>query len=612
MHETPDSRSPAGRTTGTLLLATWLALGFGLAEVAALLLQRALLGKMVFVGRDIVWMAPLAVWLLFVAAAALLRAVPSTGDAETVLVLAALGFLGIGLMFSALHPVGAALLAAGLGSQTARLYRRFPAAASRWLRRTIVPLMVGFGVLAVGLPAIWQLRESRALGGLNAAPAAAPNILLIVLDTVRARSLSVHGYERRTTPVLEELAADGTRFARAHSTAPWTLPAHASMFTGRWPWETSADWRRPLDGTHPTLAEELRRHGYATAGFVANTGYASRETGLHRGFIHYEDYPTTPAAILVSSSIGRRLSRWRRLRDLIGTDELVARKDAAVIRTAFLDWLDGDRPDRPFFAFLNFYDAHGPYMPPAPFAARFARDEPRGGISPLHRFNDDPTPEGLSPEQVRKEREAYEGAIAYLDSELGALLRELGRRGLRQSTIIVVTSDHGEEFGEHGFFDHANSMFVSGLHVPLLIAHPPTVPADVVVGQPVSLRDLPATLLDLALGRDAVSLPGSPLTRFWRDSSSPDPSPVLSHVSRVPRAPEWLPVARGDLYSLVARHLRYVRGPAAEDEMLFDLASDPMEEQDLSAVPAMKARLTRLRDRLDDLVPRPSTGSGEY
>ena len=128
-------------------------------------------------------------------------------------------------------------------------------------------------------------------------PGDPPNVLLIVMDTVRADRLSLYGYHRPTSPALEALAKGGIRFDEARATAPWTLPSHASMFTGRWPHELDASWRTPLGTKFPTLAEYLGSRGYATAGFVANVEYCSSEFGLDRGFTHYEDYafePMTP------------------------------------------------------------------------------------------------------------------------------------------------------------------------------------------------------------------------------------------------------------------------------------------------------------------------------
>jgi len=127
-----------------------------------------------------------------------------------------------------------------------------------------------------------------------------PNVLLIVLDTVRAKSLGLYGYGRPTTPRLERLARYGTVFKSAFSTAPWTLASHATMFTGRYPHELSTGFLSPLDTTYLTLAELFTSEGYQTAGFAANTFYASQEFGLSRGFTHYEDYRVSGRQVLDS------------------------------------------------------------------------------------------------------------------------------------------------------------------------------------------------------------------------------------------------------------------------------------------------------------------------
>ena len=150
--------------------------------------------------------------------------------------------------------------------------------------------MLGFVILLAGFVFVGDRLKQAREAGRPLPPANSPNVLLIVLDTVRADHLSLYGYERPTTPVLERLAKRGIRFDEARATAPWTLPSHASMFTGRWPHELGEKWMTPLRGNFPTLAEYLGDHGYATAGFVANVGYCSQETGLARGFTHYEDY----------------------------------------------------------------------------------------------------------------------------------------------------------------------------------------------------------------------------------------------------------------------------------------------------------------------------------
>src|SRR5207302_1043365 len=187
--------------------------------------------------------------------------------------------------------------------------------------------------------------------------------------------------ERPTTPRLERLAKQGIRFDEARATAPWTLASHASFFTGRWPHELGVEWLTPLRGNFPTLAEYLGSHGYATAGFVANSVYCSYDTGLDRGFTYYEDYlfdlqhlrPLRTALLVeyawdgvsnlglwLSQSLPRvRFHPW--LRWLSATN----RKHAGSINREFIDWFSQrPEPQRPFFAFLNYLDAHAPYLPP--------------------------------------------------------------------------------------------------------------------------------------------------------------------------------------------------------------------------------------------------------
>ena len=204
-----------------------------------------------------------------------------------------------------------------------------------------------------------------------------------MLDTVAAEHLSLHGYKRPTSPTIDELAARGIRFDRAQATSSWTLPSHASMFTGRWPHELSAGWLTPLDGTYPTLAEFLGSRGYATAGFVANYSYCASDSGLARGFAAYQDYifPRLTAfktAALVDRSVDGLQAVERFLEDRLDIDIFEGagerlwrlfnadRKEAAVVNREFLDWLSRRRqPERPFFAFLNYFDAHSPYELPA-------------------------------------------------------------------------------------------------------------------------------------------------------------------------------------------------------------------------------------------------------
>src|SRR5579885_1935030 len=264
------------------------------------------------------------------------------------------------------------LFAAGLG----RLFGGAVAAHAlrpARLRWVLAALLVGLGVLAAGSSGRRALREYQAVGRLPAAPSSR-NVVLIVWDTVRAYNLGLYGYPRATTPNLARWARTGVTYRYALAPAPWTYPSHACVFTGRWPLRTNSQWKHTLDTPDPTLAEYLASRGYQTAGFVANTNSCTYEGGLSRGFAHFEDYARTPPSLLARTVPGQ----WM-LRTILGLlgDFADAKwagpqsRDARGIGRAFLDWLDRRRPDRPFFAFLNLFDAHEPYIPPAAYAGRF-------------------------------------------------------------------------------------------------------------------------------------------------------------------------------------------------------------------------------------------------
>jgi arylsulfatase A-like enzyme len=176
-------------------------------------------------------------------------------------------------------------------------------------------------------------------------------VILVVLDTVRASSLSLHGYTKPTSPSLERLATQAFTFRTAIAPASWTLPSHASMFTGRWPHELSTGPWSPLDGTFPTLAEYLRDRGYMTAGFVANREYCSYEFGLSRGFVHYEDYRATPGQALLYTSIGQTAMQQSELVQSLRTYDNLGRKSAEQLTADFLRWHARNAASRPIFAF---------------------------------------------------------------------------------------------------------------------------------------------------------------------------------------------------------------------------------------------------------------------
>lgn len=445
----------------------------------------------------------------------------------------------------------------------------------------------------------------------------------IVMDNVRAESLSLYGYNRPTTPRLDELARTAVRFDSARSTAPWTLPSHASMFTGQWPHQLSVDWVRGLDETHPTLAEFLARQGYTTAGFVANTYYCNARYGLDRGFARYEDFLENQIVslfeIVRSSSLGKSALMLMGYSMRFAPADVGSRKTAATINRTALDWLSRRPADRPFFLFLNYYDAHSPFIPPEEATRRFGlcalshRDQ----VEILKRAHDldraQPAPSDA--ERVRLQRQAtdllvdgYDSSIAYLDEQLGRIFEELQERGLLENTLVIVTSDHGEHFLERGFAGHGMSLYRREIHVPLLIFPPSGAPDRRVVPEPVSLRDLPATIvemLDLAKGSP---FPGSSLSRFFRPGLGPPESrldPVLSEVGhQTTMAPTpGVPASLGPARALTMEKEVYIRNGDGGEE-LYDRVQDPGETQNrisAGSVPQSVEQYRELFDRLPDL-----------
>jgi arylsulfatase A-like enzyme len=578
-----------GQQANPLLIASWFGLLTGLIEVAILVSGKLFFHKLLLMSPHVVWMAPLTDLILFGIIGIVLflvqRWLRIVSEPVIIFIFAFLSFLGLGLMFTWLQHYAALLLAAGLAVQTARLSRAHPA-GFRWLvRRTTAPMLALTILMAAGMYG-WQLfSERRAMANLKSTPPNSPNVLFIVLDTVRAESLSVYGNSRPTTPQLERLAKNGVRFEYAISPAPWTLISHSTIFTGHFPHELSADWEAPLDTTYRTLAEDFRDHGYATAGFVANMIYCSYETGLNQGFTHYEDYPLSISELVLSSSLLSNIVNSQLVRRVAGNYDVLDRKSAAQVNHDFLSWLSHNN-QKPFFVFLNYFDAHEPYMPHRPFDTKFGQPAPRNNDL-VKRWAHEAArleKESMSPAEIQAELDAYEGSIAYLDQQLGLLFDELKRRNVLDNTLVVITADHGEQFGEHGIFTHGNSLYLQTLRVPLLILFPSRLPADTTITEPVTLRDLPATIADLVPLGDKGRFPGNSLTQFWNGTKIADSanrSPLLSEVKFGPDTKPHEPLFKGDMRSLVIDRKHYILNGDGRAEV-YDLETDPQEKKDIA------------------------------
>lgn len=472
--------------------------------------------------------------------------------------------------------------ALGQATMTGPLRRRLPRA---WPALIVVLL----AITAVGAFHLPGPAERRRMARLPDPEGGLPNILLVILDTVRAADLSLYGYERPTTPWLRQEAQRGVLFTDAISPSSWTLPAHASMFTGRWPGEHAAGGGEPLGEEFPTLAEALAGRGYQTAAFVANFANASETSGLARGFARYQDFPITGGRILTASWLSTTLSEL--VLDLDAPHWRLGPKTAEQNTDDALEWLAARAPDRPFFVFMNYTDAHSPYRAPDEYQARFPSDEPVR----LSWF------EGVTQEKMRGTRAAYDASIAYLDAQVARLVEGMRARSGRE-TIVVVTSDHGELLGEHGLTDHGNALYMPLLAVPLLVEGP-GVPANARVERPVSLVDLPATLLDLAVGAtDDVG--GRSLAALWQGDeeveSEAKVSPAFAEIETGAWIRPWEPAYESGMASVVTEDWHYIRSDAGVEE-LFDRRADPDELNNLlvgsevTAEPEIEGVVDRLR-----------------
>ena len=594
----------------------WLALLGAFVEVLVLYFEKRRDPLMLLSG-DFYWMAPLALLAVVGSVVAVLSLLTRLWRHRAIVWLSlfapsSLIAVNLLILVPGMAHYAAALLATGIAVQVTRGVLARPEAAARLMRRSTVPLVLAF--LAFGG---FQFLSSPApqfpSSSVPQIPSSTshPNVLLITLDTVRAANLSLYGYARHTTPQIERYARQGVVFAEAQSTAPWTLPSHASMFTGRWPHELPADHDTPLDGAFPTLAEYLRDRGYATAGFVGNLKYVGAGSGLNRGFGRYEDYSASIGEIASTSTLVRTIADNFRLRRLLENDEHLNRITADELNARALGWM-GAQKGAPFFAFLNYFDAQEPYLPPAPFDRQFGPGRAHGRHSPLHHWLWNPAV-GHRPfddAERQEEIDAYDGGLAHLDAVIGRLLDRLDEQGILANTLVVITSDHGEEFGEHGVYEHGYSLYRTSVHVPLIVIPPRSTGTPVAAGAggtpasivtPVSLRDLAATVVDLAGLGEGAPFPGSSLAGLWRGTSTMG-SPLLTTVTPSPGQPDWFPSSKGEMKALVHEGLRYIRNGDGREE-LYDFAADRWERTNLAALPERQQALAGARAALDRLMP---------
>jgi arylsulfatase A-like enzyme len=386
-----------------------------------------------------------------------------------------------------------------------------------------------FAIFAIVGLAIWffAFRETTRI-----------NVILISIDTLRANHVSCYGYQppsgANTTPNLDSLAARGVRFEEAHSTTSWTLPSHLALMTGL-PNQLHGvriDYVE-LDSNRKMLAERLTEAGYHCEGYYGGP-YLHPTYGFGRGFARYQAYPGAPFAQNDPKTANDPNALFR-------TEKESHRAQTAEPLTKLcLDFLERQRTaEKPFFLFLHHWDAHFDYVAPERFVRKFApnHDVMKERLS-MRDF--------ISNEQIHKDMPAdeyayvlanYDAEIAFVDEQIGRLFSKLEELGLAENTLVVVTSDHGEEFFEHGRKGHRFNLNRESLHIPLIFAGP-GVRKNVAIPETVRIFDIAPTILELlGLDADDDEIYGLPLTPFLEGGRVPGPMtdlPIVAELTFIP------------------------------------------------------------------------------
>lgn len=424
-----------------------------------------------------------------------------------------------------------------------------------------------------------------------------PNILLISIDSLRADHLHCYGYGRETSPAIDALARDGVRFRTVVSPTSWTLPAHVTLLSGLPPVHHGViDHDRRIAAETPLLAEILKGAGYATAGFAGGP-YLHSSFGFARGFDHYDDET-------VLEKPGYEIQKRNTSAESFG-----------IART----WLEAwhrERADQPFFVFLHLWDVHYDFRPPPPYDTMFDPDY-RGRVTGFDFMGSPLVHPGMPRRDLEHIIALYDGEIRLTDEYIGKLVELLRGMDVLDDTLIIITSDHGEEFFEHGQKGHRNNLYDESLLVPLILHYPNGVPAGRVVDAQVRLMDVAPTVLALAGVEPAPALTRAPadvaaardLSPYWLDDEPPPAPPAFAELhgrwaaARTTAAKLIRYVGTRELWLEEEAYRRATLAPRARREQLFDLVADPGETRRLRRHPQYKeldTLLTTWRERWTD------------
>ena len=429
-------------------------------------------------------------------------------------------------------------------------------------------------------------------------------MLLITIDTVRADRVGAHGFAQAHTPTIDRLAAEGARFARAICQLPQTNASHAALLTGLYP-STNGVKVHMVDRLRPgtqTLAKVFAAAGYRTAGIYSWVSLDPQFCGLDQGFQTYEGYVVNRTGVFANQQLEGLAALYRQLKDKVSVvrtaDAMLGQSDkyeemmdgrADVTTAAVLAWLDGYTAPDPFFLWVHYFDPHYPYSPPPPYDHVLGLQyggKIDGSLETVHKLQQGQ----LQVTDADRARllELYQGEIAFADAQVGGVLDALRRRGLEDDTVVLVTSDHGESFGEHGDWTHGSKLYESEIHVPLVIRYPPAIPAGVVVDAPAQLIDVMPTLLDLVGLRPPQPVQGTSLL------------PLVSRADDGSGRYAFAELADEAFVSLVTSGWVLIRNNANGELQLYNLRDDGGEQSNLAR--SQQSVAGELNARLGDLM----------
>jgi arylsulfatase A-like enzyme len=416
-----------------------------------------------------------------------------------------------------------------------------------------------------------------------------PNVLWIVMDTTRYDHLNIYGYDRPTSPAIAELFRDGVVFENAVSQAPWTIPSHYQMVTSRY----DAGKENVLAEDYLTAAEIFRAAGYDTGAVLGNLSLG-RRSGFSQGFdtpmdgpvmVFFHKFidklPVVKALIRIGLLSPDTAVRWfHRHTFLEGQGARGSDLTDRAIR-----WMTS-RGDDPFFLFINYMDPHDAFDPPEPYRSRFAEgvdpikgfvrwDHDRDREIDSNTFVRDRLPK-LGSEDWKDLIKLYDGEIAFLDAQMGRMFEVLRARGILDNTIVIVTADHGELFGEHDLAYHFKSLSEEETHVPLLMRYPGALPAGARVKTPVEVNDVLPTLLALTGTASDSPMHGESLVELVKKGDSPESIAAAETFTYLLRKPDkrFPHTQAGHLFGRKTGAEKYVWSSGGKHEF-YEFADDP-------------------------------------